>query len=341
MGEDELAVLRRALDLSGTGFMLADPRLPDAPLVYVNRSFLAMTGYTADEVLGRNCRFLQGRDTDPGPIDELRRAIADGRSGDRRAAQLPQGRHAVLERGPHLSRARRARRGRALRRRAGRRHGATVEEQRLRFAAQDAERRSTFLAEASPLLDASLDLRSTLDSLTHLSVPFLGDVVPRLRGPPRRGPAAGGGGHRPGGRARSCASCRAATRSTPATRSRCVRGDRPRGDAPAGDRVGPAAAPPRPTSRGDARAAEGARDASSASSSSRRWTRTAATAPSDLAAGRGPRPPRRARARQRAALREPRRGGAGAAGRRCCRSSCRSSTASSSPPATGPPATAA
>ena len=80
MGEDELAVLRRALDLSGIGFTLADPRLPDFPLVYVNQSFLAITGYAADEVLGRNCRFLQGRDTDPGPVDKLRRAIADGRS---------------------------------------------------------------------------------------------------------------------------------------------------------------------------------------------------------------------------------------------------------------------
>ncbi|HEY6891836.1 MAG TPA: GAF domain-containing SpoIIE family protein phosphatase [Solirubrobacter sp.] len=51
-----------------------------------------------------------------------------------------------------------------------------VSEQSARVAAQRAERRSTFLAEASPLLDASLDLRSTLDSLTRLSVPFLGDV---------------------------------------------------------------------------------------------------------------------------------------------------------------------
>ena len=41
-------------------------------------SFLAMTGYTADEVLGRNCRFLQGPDTDPAPVDKLRRAVADG-----------------------------------------------------------------------------------------------------------------------------------------------------------------------------------------------------------------------------------------------------------------------
>jgi serine phosphatase RsbU (regulator of sigma subunit) len=48
--------------------------------------------------------------------------------------------------------------------------------QSAREAAEVAERRSAFLAAASPLLDASLDLRSTLDSLTRLSVPFLGDV---------------------------------------------------------------------------------------------------------------------------------------------------------------------
>jgi serine phosphatase RsbU (regulator of sigma subunit)/CheY-like chemotaxis protein len=48
--------------------------------------------------------------------------------------------------------------------------------QTARVAAEVAERRSAFLAEASPLLDASLDLRSTLDSLTRLSLPFLGDV---------------------------------------------------------------------------------------------------------------------------------------------------------------------
>lgn len=51
-----------------------------------------------------------------------------------------------------------------------------LREQTARVAAQAAERRSAFLAEASPLLDASLDLRSTLDSLTRLSVPFLADV---------------------------------------------------------------------------------------------------------------------------------------------------------------------
>jgi hypothetical protein len=68
MGEDELAVLQRALDLSGIGFTLVDPRLEDFPLVYVNRSFLAMTGYTADEVMGRHCRFLHGPDPAPGTV---------------------------------------------------------------------------------------------------------------------------------------------------------------------------------------------------------------------------------------------------------------------------------
>ena len=45
-----------------------------------------------------------------------------------------------------------------------------------RRAAAVAQRRSTFLADAGPLLDASLDLESTLDAVTRLSVPFLGDV---------------------------------------------------------------------------------------------------------------------------------------------------------------------
>ena len=67
------------LDLAGTGFLLTDPRLDDHPIVYVNEPFLEMTGYPADEVLGRNCRFLQGEDTDEAAIDELRRAIADER----------------------------------------------------------------------------------------------------------------------------------------------------------------------------------------------------------------------------------------------------------------------
>ena len=75
----EFALLRQALDLTGTGFVLTDPRLEDDPIVYVNRAFLEMTGYEADEVLGRNCRFLQGPETDPARVDELRRAVREQR----------------------------------------------------------------------------------------------------------------------------------------------------------------------------------------------------------------------------------------------------------------------
>jgi PAS domain S-box-containing protein len=56
--------------------VIGDPRLPDCPLVYVNPAFLRMTGYAAEEVLGRNCRFLQGPRTDPAAVARLREAIA-------------------------------------------------------------------------------------------------------------------------------------------------------------------------------------------------------------------------------------------------------------------------
>ena len=49
------------------GITIADPNLPDCPLMYVNEAFCRMTGYDQDEILGRNCRFLQGPETGPGP----------------------------------------------------------------------------------------------------------------------------------------------------------------------------------------------------------------------------------------------------------------------------------
>ncbi len=54
---------------------LTDPRMPDNPLVFVNQAFQDLTGYRREEILGRNCRFLQGPDTDPDTVRELREAI--------------------------------------------------------------------------------------------------------------------------------------------------------------------------------------------------------------------------------------------------------------------------
>ena len=56
--------------------VITDPRLPDNPIVYANAAFLRLTGYPRDEVVGRNCRFLQGRDTDKHAVDRVRAAIA-------------------------------------------------------------------------------------------------------------------------------------------------------------------------------------------------------------------------------------------------------------------------
>ncbi len=69
-------VLAAAIAAAPTGVTIADPTRPDCPIVFLNPAFTAITGYPAEEVLGRNCRFLQGRDTDPKAVARVRRAIA-------------------------------------------------------------------------------------------------------------------------------------------------------------------------------------------------------------------------------------------------------------------------
>lgn len=70
----------RAASASDLSFTISDPHLDDDPLVWVNPAFERVTGYTAHEVLGRNCRFLQGPDTDRATIHRLRDALAEGRT---------------------------------------------------------------------------------------------------------------------------------------------------------------------------------------------------------------------------------------------------------------------
>jgi len=72
------ALLDRALAAVGAGITIVDMRLPDQPLVYVNPAFERLSGFPAAEVLGRNCRFLQGRDTDLAAVGRIRRALAAG-----------------------------------------------------------------------------------------------------------------------------------------------------------------------------------------------------------------------------------------------------------------------
>merc|ERR1711935_855731 len=68
----------KALQTAQQNFVVTDPSLPDNPIVYATQGFLNLTGYTLDQVLGRNCRFLQGPETDPKAVDKIRKAIEAG-----------------------------------------------------------------------------------------------------------------------------------------------------------------------------------------------------------------------------------------------------------------------
>ena len=70
--------LMSALTSGQQNFVLSDPRLPDNPIVFATPGFYKLTGYTQEQVLGRNCRFLQGPGTDPKAVDIIRKAIATG-----------------------------------------------------------------------------------------------------------------------------------------------------------------------------------------------------------------------------------------------------------------------
>jgi PAS domain-containing protein len=75
----QLELKDRALAASAEGITIADARLPDNPLIYANAGFERLTGYLSDEVLRRNCRFLQGPGTDEATLDNLRAAIREQR----------------------------------------------------------------------------------------------------------------------------------------------------------------------------------------------------------------------------------------------------------------------
>ncbi|CAN0927004.1 PHOT2 [Linum grandiflorum] len=77
--------MRQGLDLATTleriekNFVITDPRLPDNPIIFASDSFLELTEYTREDILGRNCRFLQGPETDLTTVSKIRDAISEQR----------------------------------------------------------------------------------------------------------------------------------------------------------------------------------------------------------------------------------------------------------------------
>lgn len=62
--------------------VITDPSLPDNPIVFCNVAFQQLTGYQREEIVGRNCRFLQGPDTDKAAVAKVRTAVQDGHDVD-------------------------------------------------------------------------------------------------------------------------------------------------------------------------------------------------------------------------------------------------------------------
>src|SRR5215210_5782492 len=75
--EEMRRLLDRAVAASSNGIVITDPRLSDDPIVYVNAAFERISGYPVEEVLGHNCRFLQGDDRDQPALEELRTALRE------------------------------------------------------------------------------------------------------------------------------------------------------------------------------------------------------------------------------------------------------------------------
>jgi|TARA_R110002049_G_scaffold116259_1_gene268700 PAS domain S-box-containing protein len=68
------------IDKSPIASVVSNPRLPDNPIVAVNDAFQALTGYDRDFIIGRNCRFLAGKATEPWLTEEIRRGVRQRKS---------------------------------------------------------------------------------------------------------------------------------------------------------------------------------------------------------------------------------------------------------------------
>ncbi len=175
----------RAVVAAGLSFTISDPHQPDHPLIYVNPAFERTTGYSYEEAVGRNCRFLQGPDTDPAAVQRVREALSgeehatvtvlnhrkDGTAFWNELALSPvyDGDGALT----HFVGIQADVTARVLAEQERARHLAA--ETAARAQAEQAQRRLALLAEATSMLAATLDVDESLSRLTDLVVPSVAD----------------------------------------------------------------------------------------------------------------------------------------------------------------------
>jgi PAS domain S-box-containing protein len=178
--------LARAVAATELSVTISDPHEPDNALVYVNAAFERMTGYRAADVIGRNCRLLQGDATDQAAVDQLRQGIAeerpvtatvlnyrrDGSSFWNEVSVSPvRGEDGAVT---HFVGVQRDVSDRVVAERA--RELQHAAEQEARAEAEAAQARLAYLAQASATLDVSLDVPVVLERLRRLVVPRFGEA---------------------------------------------------------------------------------------------------------------------------------------------------------------------
>jgi PAS domain S-box-containing protein len=207
------ALRERAVIATDITFTISDPRREDDPLVWVNPSFTRMTGYSYDEAVGSNCRFLQGPATDPAAVDELRAALRERRQvtttllnyrkdgtafwnqlsvspvfdGEGELVSFVGVQTDVTERvrvereraaafAAEQSARQEAENARLVAERArADAERARTDAERARWGAERAQARLALMAETTTTLSATLEMRELLDRLAALCVPLLAD----------------------------------------------------------------------------------------------------------------------------------------------------------------------
>jgi PAS domain S-box-containing protein len=76
----QLRLQERAMMSASDGIIITDATRPDNPVIYANAASSRITGYSIEEMLGRNCRFLQGDDRGQAELDKIRKAVKEGRA---------------------------------------------------------------------------------------------------------------------------------------------------------------------------------------------------------------------------------------------------------------------